>query len=105
MVLSQHENVEGEPFALADTNALARFAAGATVVVNCAGPFAETAPILVGAALAACAHYVDITGEPPVVADLIERFDVPARAAAKSGPARGRVLRRLAGSAGESRRR
>ncbi|GAB3859982.1 saccharopine dehydrogenase family protein [Dactylosporangium cerinum] len=36
---------------------------GVTAVVNCAGPFADTARPLVDACLAAGVHYLDITGE------------------------------------------
>ncbi|MGI5236943.1 hypothetical protein [Dactylosporangium sp. CA-139066] len=53
---------------------------GAEVLLNCAGPFAETAPAAVAACLAAGVHYLDITGE----LDVFERMfghDAAARAA------------------------
>ncbi|MEV6927698.1 saccharopine dehydrogenase NADP-binding domain-containing protein [Dactylosporangium sp. NPDC051485] len=53
---------------------------GVDAVVNCAGPFAETAEPAVAACLAAGAHYLDITGE----LDVFERMfghDEAARAA------------------------
>jgi hypothetical protein len=62
-----------------DESALARFAAGLAVLVNCAGPFGNTAPPLARAAIAAGTHYVDTTGDPPVVEELISDFDGLAR--------------------------
>ncbi|WP_129648064.1 saccharopine dehydrogenase NADP-binding domain-containing protein [Peristeroidobacter agariperforans] len=71
---------ESQVFACSDANATARFAEGLSVVVNCAGPFGATALPIAQAALAAGAHYVDTTGEPPVVSDLQQRLsDTAAR--------------------------
>jgi short subunit dehydrogenase-like uncharacterized protein len=38
---------------------------GVDAVINCAGPFARTAPPLVEAAIAAGVHYLDLAGEAP----------------------------------------
>ncbi|MFC7879062.1 saccharopine dehydrogenase family protein [Isoptericola sp. NPDC057391] len=54
---------------------------GVAVVVNCAGPFLDTARPLAGAAVAAGAHYLDVTAEQPAVRLLYEELDAPARAA------------------------
>ncbi|SKC65891.1 saccharopine dehydrogenase family protein [Krasilnikoviella flava] len=54
---------------------------GVAVVVNCAGPFLDTALPLAGAAVAAGAHYLDVSAEQPAVQQLYERLDAPARAA------------------------
>ena len=40
--------------------------AGVGVLLNCAGPFARTAPPLIDACIEAGVHYVDITGEMPI---------------------------------------
>jgi short subunit dehydrogenase-like uncharacterized protein len=47
---------------------------GAAAVVNCAGPFAESAPALIKAAARAQIHYVDITAEAFVALETFERF-------------------------------
>ena len=43
------------------------------VVMHAAGPFSETAPPMVDACLRACAHYLDISGEVPVIERLVRR--------------------------------
>ena len=68
-------------FGLGDPDATAAALAGVTVVLNCAGPFSRTAGPLVDACLRARAHYLDITGEFPVLEALAAR-DAEARAAA-----------------------
>jgi short subunit dehydrogenase-like uncharacterized protein len=49
------------------------------VALNAAGPFAATAPPLVDACLHSRTHYLDLTGEVPVL-DALSRRDAPARA-------------------------
>ncbi len=67
---------------LSDTRALVGVAASCAALLNCAGPFEDTAPPLAAAALEAGTDYLDITaGETSAVAALVERFDAPARAA------------------------
>jgi short subunit dehydrogenase-like uncharacterized protein len=51
------------------------------VVLNCAGPFSQTAEFVVQACLKARAHYVDITGEIPVFQALNEQYGAAAAAA------------------------
>ncbi len=41
--------------------------AGVTVLLNCAGPFSRTAAPLIAACLATNTHYLDITGEIPIL--------------------------------------
>jgi short subunit dehydrogenase-like uncharacterized protein len=72
--------VEARAFALDDPAAVAEGVRGATVVLNCAGPFSRTAGPLVDACLRVRAHYLDITGEVEVFAALAGR-DAEARAA------------------------
>lgn len=50
------------------------------VVVNCAGPFLDTALPLADAAVAVGAHYLDITAEQPVAETLYNSLDARARA-------------------------
>jgi len=64
-----------------DTVALDRAMAGASAVINCAGPFRDTANPVVEAALRARVHYLDIAAEQPAVLGLFERFASPAREA------------------------
>jgi hypothetical protein len=48
--------------------------AGAAAVINCAGPFGDTAPPLVEAALRAGIHYLDVTGETLVAIDTFDTY-------------------------------
>ena len=67
--------------AIDDAAALDAAFAGCAVVVNCAGPFLDTAGPVAAAALRASAHYIDVTAEQASAMDVFERFDAPARAA------------------------
>ena len=64
-----------------DPAALARAFAGARVVVNAAGPLRDTAEPVLGAALAAGAHYVDVGGEQAVLRAVYERHESAVRRA------------------------
>jgi uncharacterized protein YbjT (DUF2867 family) len=55
-----------------DPASLDRAIAGAAAVVNCAGPFGETAPAVIEAALRAGIHYLDVNGQSLVT---IRTFD------------------------------
>lgn len=55
-----------------DPASLDRAVAGAAAVVNCAGPFGETAPAVIEAALRAGIHYLDVNGQSLVT---IRTFD------------------------------
>lgn len=68
-------------FGLADPDAVRRGLAGVGVVVNAAGPFLDTALPLARAAVEAGAHYLDVTAEQPVVAELYRELHEPARTA------------------------
>lgn len=67
--------------ALDDRQALDRALAGCAVVINCAGPFLDTARPLVQAALRAGCAYVDVTAEQASTKAVLDEFDAPARAA------------------------
>lgn len=60
--LAHELDVPYSTFAL-DTGSLAESLAGLTVVLNCAGPFAQTAEPLMRACIQVGAHYLDITAE------------------------------------------
>jgi hypothetical protein len=67
--------------AIDDAAALDAAFAGCAVVINCAGPFLDTALPVAEAALRAGAHYVDVTAEQAAAMAVFERLDAPARAA------------------------
>jgi uncharacterized protein YbjT (DUF2867 family) len=64
-----------------DPVSLDRALAGAAAVINCAGPFLDTAEPLVAAALRARVHYLDVTAEQSSALATFERFDASAREA------------------------
>jgi Saccharopine dehydrogenase NADP binding domain len=64
-----------------DPASLDRAIDGCAVVVNCAGPFGESAPALIDAAARAQVHYIDLTGEILVALETFERFEEPFRGA------------------------
>jgi short subunit dehydrogenase-like uncharacterized protein len=53
--------------------------AGAVAVINCAGPFLDTAAPLISAALRARIHYLDITAEQAATLAAFEQFSSSAR--------------------------
>ena len=67
--------------AVDDAPALDAAFAGCAVVINCAGPFLDTAGPVIAAALRVGASYLDVTAEQASALDVFERFDAPARAA------------------------
>jgi len=64
---------------LTEPDRLAVALCGIEVVLHAAGPFSSTARPMIDACLRAGAHYLDITGEIPVLEDLVGR-DAEARA-------------------------
>jgi short subunit dehydrogenase-like uncharacterized protein len=71
--LAQEPGLEHRCFALEDAAAVMCGLQGMTAVLNCAGPFAHTAAPLASACLRAHVHYLDITGEAQVFADMAAR--------------------------------
>ncbi|MFN3536752.1 MAG: saccharopine dehydrogenase family protein [Brevundimonas sp.] len=59
--------------ALDDARALDRFLSGVAAVVNCAGPFLDTAEPLVDAAMRTGVHYLDVTAEQESARRLYDR--------------------------------
>jgi NAD(P)-dependent dehydrogenase (short-subunit alcohol dehydrogenase family) len=73
-VLHRHASVE-------DTQSLDQALDGARAVINCAGPFLETADAVASAALRAGIHYLDVTAEQTSACATLEKYDAPAREA------------------------
>jgi len=73
--------VEARVAAVDDPAALAEALRGCGVVINCAGPFLDTAEPVIEAALRAGSGYIDVTAEQASAEAVFERFDAPARAA------------------------
>jgi short subunit dehydrogenase-like uncharacterized protein len=71
--------VECREAAVEDDAALDRALAGVAAVINCAGPFMDTADAVVRAALRAGIHYLDVTAEQPSVQAILERHERAAR--------------------------
>ncbi|MGQ4384816.1 saccharopine dehydrogenase family protein [Streptomyces sp. SAS_270] len=74
-----HPGVESRVASVDDPASLDRALAGAALVINCAGPFGETAPALVEAALRAGIHYLDVTGETLVASSTFDTYQDDAR--------------------------
>lgn len=58
---------------------LARALIGAGAVINCAGPFSETADAVVAAAIRARIHYLDVTAEQVSAQETLRKHDAAAR--------------------------
>lgn len=74
-------DVRREVADLDDPAALDRALGGASAVVNCAGPFLDTADALVSAALRARLHYLDVTAEQGSAQAVFERYSAAAEEA------------------------
>jgi hypothetical protein len=77
--VARHAALDRRVVGLDDPDLLQRAVDGASAVVNCAGPFLDTALPIARAALAAGAHYLDVTAEQAVVQELYRELDGPAR--------------------------
>jgi NAD(P)H-binding len=64
---------------LEDVASLANAFDGASAVINCAGPFLDTAAPTIQAAFGAGAHYLDVTAEQQSARDSFSAFDKVAR--------------------------
>jgi short subunit dehydrogenase-like uncharacterized protein len=74
-------HVPGVAARIDEPDALARAFDGCAVVINCAGPFLDTAAPVARAAIAVGAGYIDVTAEQASALATFEAFDGPARAA------------------------
>jgi hypothetical protein len=75
------ESVETRVADVEDAAALDRAFEGVAAVINCAGPFLDTAQVVASAALRAGAHYLDVSAEQPSAQAVFDQFDAPFRAA------------------------
>ena len=64
-----------------DAESLDQALDGAQAVINCAGPFLETADAVASAALRAGIHYLDVSAEQPSACATLDRYDSAAREA------------------------
>jgi Saccharopine dehydrogenase NADP binding domain len=64
-----------------NVDSLDRALEGAHAVINCAGPFLETADAVAAAAVRTGIHYLDVTAEQPSVRATLNKYDIPARKA------------------------
>lgn len=71
--------VTRENASLDRADSIDRAIAGADAIVNCAGPFLDTAEPVIEAALRAGIHYLDVTAEQMSALSTFERFDAGAR--------------------------
>lgn len=74
--------LEIRPASVEDPASLDRALDGAMGVINCAGPFLDSATPMIEAALRARIHYLDVSAEQQAVLDVFERFSGAAKAAA-----------------------
>jgi NAD(P)-dependent dehydrogenase (short-subunit alcohol dehydrogenase family) len=78
---TEHRDLEARPASVDSPGTLDRALAGAALVINCAGPFLDTADPILEAALRAGVHYLDVTAEQASAAATYERFDATAQKA------------------------
>ncbi len=77
-----HPESELRPATVDDPASLDRALSGSLAVVNCAGPFIDTAAPVIDAALRASIHYLDVAAEQAAVLAVFERPPSGARDAA-----------------------
>src|SRR5262245_6869778 len=88
VVADMHPGSEVRVASVDDPASLDRALAGAGAVINCAGPFLDTAAPAIEAALRARIHYLDLTAEQPAVLAAFDRFgDAAQRAGIVVAPA------------------
>jgi short subunit dehydrogenase-like uncharacterized protein len=80
-VTPAHAALERRVVVLDQPDLLRQALADVGAVINCAGPFLDTALPLARAAVESGAHYLDVTAEQPAVRELYRELDGPARAA------------------------
>jgi hypothetical protein len=78
-VAAAHAGLEVRPATIESPLSLDRALEGARAVINCAGPFLDTAGALIEAALRARIHYLDVAAEQAAVRAVFERFSESAR--------------------------
>jgi uncharacterized protein YbjT (DUF2867 family) len=81
IVADAHQGSAARVSSIEEPSSVDRAMSGAVAVINCAGPFGETAPAIIEAALRAGIPYLDVTGEPFVTISTFERYSELAREA------------------------
>jgi hypothetical protein len=74
-----HPGSEARVASVDDPASLDRAISGAAAVINCAGPFIDTAAPIIEAAIRGHIHYLDVTAEQRVVLGAFEQFADTAR--------------------------
>ena len=74
-----HPKLEVRPASIDSPASLDRALAGAAAVINCAGPFLDTATPVIETAMRAGVHYLDVTPEQRAVLAAFDRFADAAR--------------------------
>ena len=69
-----YPDLEIRPASIDDPNSLDNALEGAIAVINCAGPFLDTATPLIEAALRNHVHYLDVAAEQQYVLSIYEKF-------------------------------
>jgi NAD(P)-dependent dehydrogenase (short-subunit alcohol dehydrogenase family) len=77
----EHPGVELRVASMDDASSLDRALAGGSLVINCAGPFVDTAEPVIEAALRAHVHYLDVSAEQRVTLTTFDHFAAAAQAA------------------------
>jgi len=76
---SKYPHLKICPASIDNPNELDNALEGSTAVINCAGPFLDTATALIEAALRNGIHYLDMTAEQQSVLNTYERFTIEAK--------------------------
>src|SRR3546814_5933767 len=79
--VADRHGAEARQVGVMDAAGLDRLLVGADAVINCAGPFGDTAPPLIEATLQAGIAYLDVTAEPLVTMEVFASYADAARAA------------------------
>ena len=79
LLAAAHPQLEVRTASIDSPASLDRALAGAAAVINCAGPFLDTATPVIEAALRAGIHYLDVTPEQRAVLAAFDRFADKAR--------------------------
>jgi short subunit dehydrogenase-like uncharacterized protein len=77
----QDRDVAVRTASIEDPASLERAFAGTAAIINCAGPFLDTADAVIAAALRAGIHYLDVTAEQASALATLEKFGAAARKA------------------------
>lgn len=76
-----YPELEVRPATVKDPGTLKAALAGSSLVINCAGPFLDTAVPIIEAAIDFGVHYLDVAAEQAAVLEVFERFGKDSRLA------------------------